>query len=146
MAAAEVKPFFVVPRYRYQYWAPGGVRSDREQKTSPFLSFWYCDLAQPDVNAAFVSGWRAKQGPLAAGGPTRPTLAGHLNQLPHSMRAQYDPTRRRLRKKQREAHDRKKRKRESERDAEAQRQKASQPCRFGSVCTRPGCWFMHPDS
>jgi hypothetical protein len=116
MDEAKAKPFYLVPTTRYWYTAPTGARAEKAQRTSPFLSFWYCDLAQPDVNAAFVSGWRAKQGPLAAGGPTRPTLAGHLNQLPHSMRAQYDPTRRRLRKKQREAHDRKTRKREAERD------------------------------
>lgn len=144
MDEAKANPFYLVPTTRYWYTAPTGARENKAPRTSPFLSFWYCDLAQPDVNAAFVSGWRAKQGLLAAGGPTRPTLCGHLNQLPHSMRAQYDPTRRRLRKKQREAHDRKKRKREAEREAEVAASKASQPCRFGSACTRPACWFMHP--
>lgn len=127
MAAAEVKPFFVVPRYRYQYWAPGGVRSDREQKTSPFLSFWYCDLnsrSQPGLTAAFIKQRRladAKQAEAKEGAAeaeaAAPTgkgkgkkgkkgkekkehppalLAGHRSQLPHNMRAQYDPTRRRL--------------------------------------------------
>jgi hypothetical protein len=145
-ATAGVKPFYLVTKTRYWYTAPTGARGESAQRTSPFLSFWYADMSVPEENAAFVRDWRAeeKQQQLSSSGGDRPLLAIKLSQLPHGMRAQYDPTRRRLRKKQREAGERRKRKREEEREAEARRQKALQPCRFGTACTRPGCWFMHP--
>lgn len=138
---AGTKPFYFVPTSRYWYTAPRGARGERAMKTSPFLSLWYADLAHTDKNAAFIRAWRAGANRQNC---ARPFLAMKLSQLPHNMRAQYDPTRRRLRKKQREASERRKRKRHEERQAEALRQKALQPCRFGNACTRPGCWFMHP--
>jgi hypothetical protein len=140
---AGAKPFYLVPTTRYWYTAPRGARREKAVKTSPFLSFWYADLSHPDKNAAFIRAWRAAEDQQSN---HRPLLAMKLSQLPHSMRAQYDPTRRRLRKKQREACERRKRKRHEDREAEAVRQKALQPCRFGNACTRPGCWFLHPAS
>jgi hypothetical protein len=142
-ATARAKPFYLVPTTRYWYTAPRGARREKAMKTSPFLSFWYADLSQADKNAAFIRAWHAAEGQHS---DKQPLLAKKLSQLPHSMRAQYDPTRRRLRKKQREAGERRKRKRLEDREAEVARQKALQPCRFGNGCTRPGCWFMHPAS
>jgi len=107
--AASAKPFFLVPTKRYEYYSPAGCRSERESKTSPFLSCWFADL-QPAMNGPYIRSWR--QAALAAP-PSQvsswPVLAGHRSQLPHSMRAQYDPSRKRLRKKQREAFTRKRR-------------------------------------
>ena len=68
-------------------------------------------------------------------------LVGCPAQLPHRMRARYDPTRRRLRKKQREAAARKARK---ARQRAARASRAATPCRFGAACTRAGCWYAHP--
>eukprot|EP01052_Picozoa_sp_SAG31_P046466 SAG31_NODE_8899_length_1366_cov_1.581689_1_plen_140_part_10 len=42
-----------MPAQRYTYYVPGGVRSAREVKTSPFLSFWYVDLG-PALNGPFI--------------------------------------------------------------------------------------------
>lgn len=90
-------PFFVLPARRYSYCAPAGARSDREQKTSPFISFWFCDLRES--NSAFLRWWASwpqnNRGPVVQ-------AVGSVTKLPHRFRAQYDPSRRRVRKKQRE--------------------------------------------
>ena len=98
------RPFFIVPTTRYEYWVPSGVRSEKKTKTSPFLSFWYVGMP-PATSASFIRSWRSQEAVAAdeEAGPPRPALAGHRSQIPHSMRAEFDPTRRRLRKKQREA-------------------------------------------
>jgi len=119
--AAGAKPFYIVPSKRYTYYVPGGVRSKREVPTSPFLSFWYCGLGQ--LTAPFVKWWRKAE----SGGvpeavavnkkdeattdielPLGTILVGQTSKLPHRMRAQYDKTRKRLRKKQRDAIQRRK--------------------------------------
>jgi hypothetical protein len=156
-------PFFLVPHVRYEYIVPPGVRQEeREVKTAPFLSFWYASMPRP-LSAKFIKYWRKldeaqqRAAPSSAsrgvkvvtaatalpGSRPRPILAGHPNQLPHNMRAQYDPTRRRLRKKQREAFSRNKRADEIAKEEARTLALASQPCRFGAACTRPGCWFAH---
>jgi hypothetical protein len=149
--SAPVKPFYLVPKLRYEYVVPPGVRSGYvgEVKTAPFLSFWFCDLQAR--TAPFVHRWRADAASTAAATaqtsratiPPRPLLAGHLSQIPHAMRAQYDPSRRRLRPKQREAGARRKRAHESEKEAEYVSKRAAVPCRFGDACTRSGCWYAH---
>ena len=52
-----------------------------------------------------------------------------------------DPTRRRLRKKQREAAARIVRR---EREEKARAERAGRPCKWGVNCQRVGCWFAHP--
>lgn len=121
--AAGAKPFYIVPPKRYTYYVPGGVRSKREVPTSPFLSFWYCGLGQ--LTAPFIKWWRKaelgddreaaavkkKKEAVAASGlqlPPGTILVGQTSKLPHRMRAQYDKTRKRLRKKQRATNDRRK--------------------------------------
>eukprot|EP00613_Pedinella_sp_CCMP2098_P048520 CAMPEP_0171827262 /NCGR_PEP_ID=MMETSP0992-20121227/6540_1 /TAXON_ID=483369 /ORGANISM="non described non described, Strain CCMP2098" /LENGTH=119 /DNA_ID=CAMNT_0012442375 /DNA_START=237 /DNA_END=593 /DNA_ORIENTATION=+ len=66
---------------------------------------------QSSLCADFFRDWRAEGKELPAAGaassrasaplrnqlPPRPLLVGHPSQLPHNMRAQYDPTRRRQR-------------------------------------------------
>lgn len=146
--AAPVKPFYVVPQVRYEYVVPRGVRAGHagEVKTAPFLSFWFCDLQSR--TAAFIRQWRTEEAATApstllGAAPPRPLMVGHLSQLPHHMRAKYDPSRRRLRPKQREANARRKRARDAEEDAAFRNARALEPCRFGASCTRPGCWFSH---
>lgn len=132
------RPFFLAPKIRYNYLVPSGVRRESEVKTSPFTSLWFVDLRAS--SAGFIKSWRdaVRSQPSEA---TRfwPTLAGHRSQLPHESRAQYDPTRRRLRKKQREAAARRARAAEASRVA----MKKAIPCRFGSACFREGCWYSH---
>ncbi|GKY94481.1 hypothetical protein MPSEU_000414000 [Mayamaea pseudoterrestris] len=45
-AAANVKPFYLVPRKRYVYAPPkdfrAAKRSDTHKKSAPFISMWYC--------------------------------------------------------------------------------------------------------
>jgi hypothetical protein len=114
LEATKSRPFYIVPPRRYAYFAPGGVRSSREKKTSPFLSFWYGDLGT--ANAEFIRWWHKEfdqpGGKVATDAIARSStlLVGHRARLPHRMRAMYDPTRRRLWKKQREAIERRKRK------------------------------------
>ena len=36
----EIRPFYIVPFSRYVYTSPAGLRSTRESKTSPWVSFW----------------------------------------------------------------------------------------------------------
>lgn len=130
LEAADRKPFYIVPNQRYTYEVPGGVRSMREVKTSPFLSFWYADFMtetapciawwrhteasiQTDADKAAAAALEAKprkQRALETLVPLVPPLlppgtllVGHASKLPHRMRAQYDKTRKRLRKKQRQA-------------------------------------------
>ena len=163
-AASGARPCFLVPRReRYEYMVPRGVRRAAvEVKTAPFLSFWFVGMpggggggGDDDWAAAFIRAWRAgdeevadarnkRSGGGGADEDDRPLLAGHASQLPHNMRAQYDKTRRRLRKKQREAEQRRKRRREEVAEEALQRAKASEPCRFGAACCREGCWFSHP--
>ena len=132
MQESKRQPFYICPNQRYTYVSPGGAASAREGKTSPFLSFWYCDMVAS--TAPFITWWREAESLLAkekaakeanppkkksywalkreAGAPVvevKPllpigtTLVGDTSKLPHRMRAQYDKTRKRLRKKQREA-------------------------------------------
>jgi hypothetical protein len=144
-----VKPCYLVPAGRYEYVVPPGVRRDEAVKTAPFGSFWYVHLQ--DATAAFVREWRAREarhsGAPGAGAPgAGAMLAGSLAQLPHTARAQYDPSRRRLRKKQREAYARRARVQEAKKEAARVALRASQPCRFGLACIRPGRWYAHPSS
>ena len=156
VGATPVKPFYIVPKVRYEYVVPRGVRNGYagEVKTAPFLSFWFCDLQ--DRTGAFIRQWRTTEpAETATNAPSksalnpdtmsssRPLLVGHLSQLPHTMRAKYDPSRRRLRPKQRDAHARRKRARDAEEEAAFRSARAMELCRFGASCTRPGCWFSH---
>ena len=130
LEAAGRKPFYIVPNQRYTYEVPGGVRSKREVKTSPFLSFWYADFMAD--TAPCIAWWRQTQATIDAAAalasataqeaqprkkarrvqteasapsllPPGTHLIGHTSKLPHRMRAQYDKSRKRLRKKQRQA-------------------------------------------
>lgn len=148
-ALGVATPLFLTPsvarkdgKARYEYAAPEGSRKDKAVATAPFMSFWYAGVGKPQDAANFVRWWRleAKRAAEAATRPL-PDLSVHARELPHRFRAQYDPTRRRVRKKQREAFERRKRKRRAEDEAE---RKAGKPCRFGGGCTREGCWFSHP--
>jgi len=155
--SSPTRPFFLVPSIRYEYVVPPGVRRDElEVKTAPFLSFWYIGM-QSSLCADFFRDWRAEGKELPAAGAassrasaplrnqllSRPLLVGHPSQLPHNMRAQYDPTRRRLRKKQREAFSRKKRGEETAREEARALAFSSQPCRFAGACWRPDCRYFH---
>jgi len=139
----EKRPFYIVPATRYEYIVPQGVRRDHTVNTAPFMSFWYAGMP-PAMATKFFQWWREADLESAAGLP-KPLLAGKQSEIPHNMRAQYDSSRRRLRKKQREAADRRKRKRGEEAVTERLRKRAQETCRYGSDCTRTGCWFSHPE-
>ena len=59
LAGAAAPPFFVVPRQRYTYYAPGR-QDDRCQATAPFDSFWYCCVGPPAAQAEAVAFYRKK--------------------------------------------------------------------------------------
>ena len=97
------KPFFVSPQeqqHRYTYVTPrelagGGKSGKRAKATAPWVSFWYCDLG-------------AGQGALqTARAATRRVGGGEIymrnDRLPHYARSSNDPSRKRLRKNQRDA-------------------------------------------
>eukprot|EP00976_Prorocentrum_cordatum_P076564 1182359-Prorocentrum_minimum.AAC.3 len=74
-AAAAPKPFYLAPVKRYYYWTPkalvkesektrveGGGRKKRGhrgalgERTSPFLSFWYCGLGEMQREVVAIRG------------------------------------------------------------------------------------------
>jgi len=126
----HTKPFFITPAVRYDYHSPADVQGRREGKTSPFVSFWFAHLTA-EHNAPVIKALRrasaARQDPISTPGDPAETGAGDgeggvlhqhiaplvvgngatlsskLSELPQRMRAMWDTTRKRLRKKQREA-------------------------------------------
>lgn len=130
------RPFYLVPQIRYEYTVPAGVRRKAVTKTAPFLSFWYIDLGN-DLNSDYIRRWRSS----SDNGLSTVLLAATTEKLPHRIRARYDPTRRRLWKKQREAQARRRRHAKFKAIADA---RARRLCRFGDACYREDCQFMHP--
>ena len=53
-----LRPFYVVPRRRYVYLPPRGLRekrdSDVHKKSSPFVSMWYCWGGREGANEAWI--------------------------------------------------------------------------------------------
>ncbi len=97
---ASCRPFYLIPENRrYEFWTPGGFRkqSDREKKTSPFISFWYCHAAEG--TADLVKWWRKRKSDDVAAKKT--ILVQNLRLLPQRVKATFDKNRKRLRKKQR---------------------------------------------
>ena len=92
--------FFVLPSKRYEYVTPSGFRkaSAREKKTSPFISFWFCHGVEH--SAELIKAWRKAERVSKDQMPDA-MLVQSLRQLPQRCRATYDPSRRRLRRKQR---------------------------------------------
>lgn len=78
------RPFYVCPSSRYSYMAPGG-------STSPFVSFWYCDLL--GRRASTLQRWR--DGGLV---PSHVQYANNSWNLPQAMKDSNDPRRRKKRK------------------------------------------------
>lgn len=127
---SHTKPFFVTPAVRYEYHSPADVQGRREGKTSPFVSFWFVHLSA-EHNAPVIKTLRrtsaASHGPIGTAGDPHDTgacgggegkgvarnvplvvgngatLSSKLSELPQRMRAMWDTTRKRLRKKQRAA-------------------------------------------
>jgi len=84
------KPFYVCPRRRYLYWTPAGLRNKKQShssaqgnRTSPFISFWYCHLGK--YQDEFVRWWKATQQEQTA------VLAKSLHELPAKVRDASDP-------------------------------------------------------
>jgi hypothetical protein len=95
----ECRPFYVVPATRYEFWTPDGFRGQaNERKTSPFLSFWYCNGGE--WTAQMIKLWRKLERESTVLEP-RTLLIQNLRYLPQRMKATFDPNRKRLRKKQR---------------------------------------------
>ena len=63
---------YLYPRKRYSYWTPTGMRADDKvqkqhkgaggNRTSPFVSFWYVDLAPALPQRALQARWHTWQG------------------------------------------------------------------------------------
>jgi len=83
-SSSKGKHYYVIPPCRYQYTSPLGMRSQRESKTSPWVSFWYCNCLQ--LNAALIKWWRNE----SKGEEVffRGRLIGNMSRMPHNMRAQ----------------------------------------------------------
>jgi hypothetical protein len=97
---ANCRPFYLIPdNRRYEFWTPGGFRkqSDREKKTSPFISFWYCHTGVE--TAALIKWWRKTNCDSSVDRST--VLVQNLRLLPQRVKATFDKNRKRLRKKQR---------------------------------------------
>lgn len=67
MDAIRDEPLYLVPRKRYHYWTPKGLRSKEESqshasalghRTSPFISLWYIDLRPVLPRYRLLTKWR----------------------------------------------------------------------------------------
>jgi hypothetical protein len=85
-------PAYLCPIKRYCYWTPKGLRAkDQVQahvstlgyRTSPFISFWYCDLDPTCTRAAMAKAVKQEQ---AERGNAAPFLCADLAALPQSVR------------------------------------------------------------
>jgi len=97
--SAADRPFYLVPLVRYWYWPPQwaaaeGTSRGRE-KTSPFLSFWYCGV--PTHREQLIKWWGGQPQQYRHG----LRLAINEATLPKDVRGEFDPNKKRPNPKQR---------------------------------------------
>jgi len=94
-----VGEFYLTPSQRYMYRTPTGLRDVKAGalSTSPFVTFWFCGAYQ--YRDSLVKWWCEKGKLIVPGCNLRLTS----RKLPRKYKDSNDPTRPRLRKKQREA-------------------------------------------
>ena len=107
----SVAPFYVSPSdasHRYVYVTPPGFRNikAKHRKTAPFVSMWYCHFGRH--SHATLSTWFARPptpfaSPAGVAPRPAPLVSRTHYQLPNHMKDSNDKSRKRLRKKQREA-------------------------------------------
>lgn len=90
------KILFMYPAKRYTYWTPRGLRTKQQShssaqgnRTSPFISFWYCYFGS--YEAAVLSGIRKRKCSGAAGAGSREQrallqMARSVHDLPPAVR------------------------------------------------------------
>lgn len=96
---ALTAPFYITPSMRYTYRTPTGLRDVKANalSTSPFVTFWFCEAG---AHRPALLKWWCEQGAAMSPGCKFKLTAKNL---PRKFKDSNDPTRPRLRKKQREA-------------------------------------------
>ena len=79
---------YLCPRKRYAYWTPKGLRKDDKvqkhhkgaggNRTSPFISFWFVDLA-PALPSRQLQQWWTERGGLRAWAAGNSTTTNYIS-------------------------------------------------------------------